>query len=120
MRRALPPPRRPALSRGTAAAEPAQRAAARTVGGSSACRSASPVRSSLLLVAPMALAVFGDLLLHAAPYPRFIGVHLRAPVGRGLCLDAAHGSFPPGATVTPDAAGGGTARTRRRAQRPAG
>src|SRR6266849_8706174 len=68
MRRALPPPRRPALSRGTAAAEPARRAAARTVGGSSACRSASPVRSSLLLVAPMALAVFGDLLLHAAPY----------------------------------------------------
>ena len=44
-----------------------------------------------LLVAPMALAVFGDLLFHAAPCPRFIGVHLRAPVGRGLCLDAAHG-----------------------------
>src|SRR6266849_5411818 len=48
----------------------------------------------LLLVAPMALAVFGDLLLYAAPCPRFIGGHLRAP-GRGLCLNAAHGSNPP-------------------------
>src|SRR6266436_408933 len=53
-----------------------------------------------LLVAPMALGVFGDLLLHAAPCPRLIGVHLRAPVGRGRCLDAAHGWYPPGATCS--------------------
>src|SRR6516225_4018794 len=45
----------------------------------------------LLLVAPMALAVVGDLLLHAAPCPRLIGFHLRAPVGCGLWLHAGHG-----------------------------
>ena len=53
----------------------------------------------LLLVAPMALTVVGDLLLHAAPCPRLIGFHLRAPVGCGLWLHAGHGSFPPRAHV---------------------
>src|SRR6266849_2900611 len=37
-----------------------------------------------LLLAAMALAVGGDLFLHAARGPRLIGVHLRAPVGHGL------------------------------------
>src|SRR5262245_1075110 len=46
----------------------------------------------LLLVAPMALAVVGDLLFHAAPCPRLVGFHLRAPVWCGLWLHAAHDS----------------------------
>src|SRR5713101_5818471 len=52
----------------------------------------------LRFVAPMALAVGGDLLLHAAPCPRLIGVHLQAPVGHSLWLHAGHGWYPPRAT----------------------
>jgi len=48
-----------------------------------------------LLLAAMALAVGGDLFLHAARGPRLIGVHLRAPVGDGLWVHVGHGSYPP-------------------------
>src|SRR4030095_6645629 len=52
----------------------------------------------LRLVTPMALAVVGDLLLHAPACPRLIGFHLQAPVGRSLWLHAGHGFDPPRAT----------------------
>src|SRR5260370_24520590 len=52
----------------------------------------------LRLVTPMALAVVGDPLLHAAPCPRLIGFHLLAPVGHSLRLHAGHGLYPPRAT----------------------
>src|SRR6266850_5293771 len=49
-------------------------------------------------VTPMALAVVGDLLLHAVPCPGLIGSHLHAPIGHRLWLHARHGSYPPRAT----------------------
>src|SRR6266446_3334797 len=49
----------------------------------------------LRFVTPMALAVVGDLLLHAPACPRLIGFHLQAPVGRSLWLHAGHGLHPP-------------------------
>src|SRR6266852_8282751 len=50
----------------------------------------------LRFVTPMALAVVGDLLLHAAPCPGLVGFHLHAPVGHRLWLHARHCSYPPG------------------------
>jgi hypothetical protein len=45
-----------------------------------------------LLLAAMALAVGGDLFLHAARGPRG---SLRAPVGHGLWVHVGHGWYPP-------------------------
>ncbi len=71
-----------------------------------------------LLLAAMALAVVGDLFLHAARGPRLIGVHLRAPVGHGLWVYVGHGWYPPVATrraIAPPKARRCVSRTKRRA-----
>src|SRR6266700_5010961 len=52
----------------------------------------------LRFVTPMAFAVGGDLLLHAAPCPRLIGFHLQAPDGCRLRLHAGPSMYPPRAT----------------------
>src|SRR5580704_7860877 len=54
-------------------------------------------------VAPMALAVGGDLLLPAPPCPRLIGFDLQAPVGHRLWLHARRGLSPraPGVPMRP-------------------
>src|SRR2546425_10818378 len=56
----------------------------------------------LRFVAPMALAVGGDLLLHAPPCPRLIRFHLQAPVGYSLRLLACHGVYPVPPTYSSD------------------